>query len=428
MKTRSNLLRRFLSAAFLAIAATSAFAADIVVYSDNDFVGNSAQLKRSEGYLGIGTARSVRIATGVWEACTGANFTGTCVRLSPGDYREIGGRYGVGYASFREVSSYAPNTIAGALSAPPAVVGGTLQLFSRGNYRGASLSVDQEIPDLNAEQYAVTVGSARVSGGTAWELCSEPYFRGRCQVLTPGDHADFGRLMRERVMSARPVYQRPPAPVVESAPIRGGYGAPRIELYTGPRFSGANRAYSVEAPNLSQSDSMFNDSVTSIRVTSGEWELCQHPGYTGSCLVFGVGEHAFLPPQLQRQITSIRPIAQPVQQNGTIDFFEQLFGGVRYTGTLDARVFSAGAPSTRHPIWIFEGREFTGRSLRTRNDIPDLRQYSFNDVAGSVFVTHGTWELCQDLNYTGRCYTAGPGQHFELPFGRNGVTSLRRVR
>jgi Beta/Gamma crystallin len=427
MKISSIALRRLIGAAAFAFAAIGTFAADITIYSDHDFVGNSSQLKRSEAYVPMGAARSVRIATGTWEACTGANFTGTCVRLTPGDYREIGGRWGVGYASFRDVTNYGPTTIAGALSAPPAANVGTLQLFSRGSYRGISLTADQEIPDLNAEQFVVSIGSARIQGGAAWELCSEPYFRGRCQMLQPGDHADFGRYMRERILSIRPVYQRPPAPVVEAAPIRGGYGVPRVELYTGPRFSGANRAYGVEAPNLSQSDSMFNDSVTSIRVTAGEWELCQHPNYTGACLVFGVGSYEYLPPQLQRQITSIRPISQPAQ-GSNIDLFEQLFGGVRYTGQLDARVFSAGAPSTRHPIWLFDGREFTGRSLRTRNDIPDLRQYQFNDVAGSVFVTHGTWEICEDLNYTGRCYTAGPGQHFELPFGRNGATSLRRVR
>lgn len=416
MKTQFTTLRALFTAALSLIAASS-FAADITIYSGNDFAGRAAQLKRSEGSLQLGAARSVRVSTGIWEACTGANFTGTCVRLTPGDYREIGGQWGVGYASFREVSAgYGPQ-----------VAGGTLQLFTRNNYRGATLSVDQEISDLNADQYVVVVGSARVAGGASWELCTEPYFRGRCQIMTPGDHTDFARTLRERVASVRPVYQRAAAPVQESVP-RGAYGAPRIELYTGQRYSGTTRAYTGEAANLNSTDQIFNDSVTSVRVTAGEWELCQHPNYTGACLVFGVGEYQYLPPQLQRQITSIRPIARSSQNLSSADFIEQLFGGVRFGGQLEAQVFAANAQSTRHPIWIFEGREFTGRSLRTRNDIADLRQFSFNDVAGSVFVTHGTWELCADLNFTGRCYTAEPGQHFELPFGRNGVTSMRRIR
>ncbi len=428
MKNRFAFIRGLLAATVVSCAAASSFAADITIYSEHDFVGNSAQIKRTEGYVQMGTARSVRVASGVWEACTGVNFAGTCVRLTPGDYREIGGRWGVGYASFRDITNYGSTTGMGGASSTSSAGASTLRLFSRSGYRGISLAADQEIPDLNTEQYVVQIGSVRIEGGTSWELCSELYFRGRCQLLPPGDYADFGRYMRERILSIRPVYQRPPAPVVvEATPVRSGYGPARVELFTGPRFSGASRAYGVEAPNLSQSDNMFNDSVTSIRVTSGEWELCQHPNYTGACLVFGVGSYEYLPAQLQRQITSIRPISQPAQ-GSNIDLFEQLFGGVRYTGQLDARVFSAGAPSTRHPIWLFDGREFTGRSLRTRNDIPDLRQYQFNDVAGSVFVTHGTWEICEDLNYTGRCYTAGPGQHFELPFGRNGATSLRRVR
>jgi hypothetical protein len=414
MTQRATFLRRLLGVAAVAISASSVFAADITIYSDLNFAGNAAQLKRSEAYLPTGGARSVRVATGTWEACTGANFSGTCVRLTPGDYRQIGDRWGVTYASFRDVTSYGPVGSAG-----------TVQLYVRGGYRGISLVLDQEAPDLNSEQYVYSVGSARVSGGTAWEICSEPYFRGRCQMLPPGDHADVGRLIRDRIASARPVSQRPA--VVEAAPVGYG-GAARVELYTGGRYSGANRAYNTEAPNLSQSDPMFNDSVSSIRVTAGEWELCQHPNYTGACLVFGVGEYQYLPPQLQRQITSIRPISQPTQGAGGAQWIESLFGGVRYTGQLNAQVFAAGAASTRHPIWLFEGREFTGRSLRTRNDIPDLRSFQFNDVSSSVFVTHGTWELCEDLNYSGRCYTAGPGQHFELPFGRNGVTSIRRIR
>jgi hypothetical protein len=413
MKTRFNTLRSAVGTLGLALLVGGVSAAEITIYTDPNFSGNASQLKRSEGYVASGAARSVRVATGVWEACTGANFSGTCVRLTPGDYRQIGDRWGVSYASFREVSSYGSGASQG-----------SVQLFARGGYRGISLQLDQEMADLSGEQFVFAVGSARVAGALSWEICSEPYYRGRCQVLPPGDHGDVGRMIRDRIASARPVYPRPP--VVESSPgLRGGVA--RIELYTGTRYTGASRAYNNDATNLSRSDPMFNDSISSIRVTSGEWELCQHPNFSGSCLVFGPGEYQVLPPQLQRQITSMRPVIQSAQNIGSTEWLESLFGGVRHTGQLDARVFSEGAPSTRHPIWLFEGREFAGRSLRTRNDIPDLRQYQFNDTIGSVFVTHGTWELCQDLNYAGRCYTARPGQHFELPFGRNGVTSIRRV-
>ena len=248
MKIYSNTLRRLFAAAVLSVAATSASATDITIYSNTNFGGNAVQLNRSEAYLPLGAARSVRVASGVWDACTGQNFTGTCVRLTPGDYREIGNQWNASYASFREVGgSFGPHGGAG-----------TLQLHTRSNYRGATLSVDQEISDLNAEQYVVVVGSARVAGGAAWELCSEPYFRGRCQVVTPGDHADFARTMRDRVASVRPVQQRavaPPGAVYESG-SRGNLGS-RIELYTGARYSGTTRAYTGEAANLNATDQIL---------------------------------------------------------------------------------------------------------------------------------------------------------------------------
>jgi hypothetical protein len=61
------------------MAATGvALAADVWVYSERDFTGSFARLSRSEPSLPTGAARSIRIGSGVWEACTGASFTGEC--------------------------------------------------------------------------------------------------------------------------------------------------------------------------------------------------------------------------------------------------------------------------------------------------------------------------------------------------------------
>lgn len=54
--------------------------------------------------LAIGAARSIRVGTGIWEACAGANFTGECGRLTPGEYRELGDQFGDTVLSARDVT------------------------------------------------------------------------------------------------------------------------------------------------------------------------------------------------------------------------------------------------------------------------------------------------------------------------------------
>ena len=69
----SQLMSRAALAAALVTCSVAATASDLWLYSGRDFTGATARISRSEPNLPIGAARSIRVGTGVWEACTGAN-------------------------------------------------------------------------------------------------------------------------------------------------------------------------------------------------------------------------------------------------------------------------------------------------------------------------------------------------------------------
>lgn len=415
----------FIVGASLLASASTALAADIWVYGERDFTGSFARLSRSEPNLPTGAARSIRVGSGVWEACTGANFTGECRRLSTGDYRELRGRYGETILSVREVT-YAPASVG--YAAPK------LQLFEGRQYRGRTLTLDYAVNDMGRMGFDDRASSAIVAGG-AWEICTEYNFRGRCQTLTPGQYPDLGTQLDNRILSARALEQpraAQPAPVaIEVAPLRpqpliGGLPAPapaqpnlydrsRVEVYTEPDFLGV--AMTIDGDIDSLRNTGFNDRIQSMRVFGGNWEVCENKDYGGVCQPYGPGDYRRLPPQLDRAISSLRQLTrEPVWTDLTPQ-------GVNY------QTLAEGAPRSRHPLWLYEHSSFRGSTLRAVGDVSDLTVSGFNDVASGIFISWGTWQFCEHANYGGRCFTAGPGQYAEMPAGMNDtVSSFRRLR
>lgn len=421
--------------AFAAVAALSgaagAMSAEILIYSERDFYGSFAQLSRSEPYLAIGAARSVRVASGVWEVCTGQNFSGECRRLTPGDYREVGGRGIDAILSVRDVTYGTPAV---------GYVAPKLQLFEGRQYRGRTLTLERSVDDLGRAGFQDRASSAIVTGGT-WEICTDYNFRGRCQALPPGNYPDLGAQLENRILSVRslsptpPVTSAPPArppgePIgvvpgnVVTGPI-GSYGnstyspqpydRTRVEVYTDPNFNGQAVTLDGDVSNLRNSG--FNDRIQSMRVFGGTWEMCENRDYSGVCMTFGPGDYRRLPPQLDRAISSIRQITREPVWTGLNP------GGGSFT------IFEANGPRTRHPLWLFEHADFGGATLRATGDVPTLRDSPFNDRASGMFISWGTWQFCEHENYGGRCFTAGPGQYAQLPQGMNDtISSFRRIR
>lgn len=412
-------ITRCLLAAPLIAGVFAASASDLWLYSGRDFTGSFARISRSEGNLPIGAARSIRVGTGVWEACTGQNFTGECRRLTPGDYRELGGRMGDSVLSVRDIT-YGAGSVG---YAPP-----RLQLFDGRDFRGRTFTLEQSVADLNAAGQRVGAASAIVTGGT-WEVCTDYNYGGRCQALPPGQYNDLGSQLDYRIVSARaldvnrpapPVVVTPPPVVVTPPPV---VPVPpvwhadrvRVEVYTNPNFTGAAMTLDNDIDNLRNTG--FNDRIQSMRIYGGNWEACEDQNYGGVCQVFGPGDYRRLPPQLDRSISSLRRISNEPSWTGVIP------GGQSYA------VLEPGAGRSRHPIWLYEHGNFGGRTIRAVGDVADLGPSGMNDAASSVFISFGTWQLCEDSNYRGRCFTLGPGQYNEMPPGMNDtISSFRRVR
>lgn len=82
----------------------------------------------------------------------------------------------------------------------------------------------------------------------------------------------------------------------------------------------------------------------------------------------------------------------------------------------------------RGDIVLYEHVNHRGRAFATSSDIPYLPR-RFNDVASSVRVARGIWQVCADANYRGRCIVLRSDVANLIPLGLNDrISSLRRLR
>ena len=62
-------------------------------------------------------------------------------------------------------------------------------------------------------------------------------------------------------------------------------------------------------------------------------------------------------------------------------------------------------------ITFYERDGFGGRSFSANQSISDFANVGFNDSASSVVVKSGTWQLCSDAFFRGRCVTISRGEY-----------------
>jgi len=80
-------------------------------------------------------------------------------------------------------------------------------------------------------------------------------------------------------------------------------------------------------------------------------------------------------------------------------------------------------------ITLYEADRFSGRSLTATDAITNFATIGFNDRAASAVIGRGSWELCSDADFRGRCVTLNPGRYPDL--GSMGldrsISSVREV-
>jgi uncharacterized protein YcfJ len=91
-----------------------------------------------------------------------------------------------------------------------------------------------------------------------------------------------------------------------------------------------------------------------------------------------------------------------------------------------ALAFSSQAYSQ---VVFYQGDNYSGRSFSTQRQVPNFKQYGFNDRASSVVVLSERWEVCDGARYDGRCIVLRQGRYPSLAaMGLNDrVSSARSV-
>ncbi len=156
---------------------------------------------------------------------------------------------------------------------------------------------------------------------------------------------------------------------------RGGRGGdtdnnPTITLYDLPDYQGRSVTLDGDAPDLRWVQ--FNDLASSYRFSGGRWEVCLEPNYRGTCHLVDADVENMTPWAFNNRITSVRALHR-------------------------------GDRDRRRGITLYSGRNYTGQSVHIRDIEFDLRDVGFDNYANSIEVHSGTWTLCADRNFGGRC-------------------------
>ncbi len=204
------------------------------------------------------------------------------------------------------------------------------------------------------------------------------------------------------------------ASLAAAALFAGAAQSAEITIYKQPHFSGAAINLRGEVPDLAKTD--FNDQASSL-VLNGRFEVCTQPNFKGDCRILEPGRYATLDRVLNHRIESIREVAPQRQAR-------------REARERDRLAWSGGRDDRRGggSIELYARPGFEGRALRLEHDAGTLEASRLEDRISSVIVNDGTWQLCTDAQFEGRCRVFEPGQYADLGRLDNRVASARRLR
>lgn len=157
----------------------------------------------------------------------------------------------------------------------------------------------------------------------------------------------------------------------------GTANAQEIILYDQPNFQGQSLTINRATSDLSAM--RFNDRASSLRVVSGQWELCVDANFSGGCFTYS-GQEANLG-RYDNIFTALRPVASHTN------------GG------------RAGGPQGGgDSLTLYSGPNYSGRAVTLTDAQPDLNRLGFNDATQSIrYSGRGSWRVCDDANYGAPC-------------------------
>lgn len=159
------------------------------------------------------------------------------------------------------------------------------------------------------------------------------------------------------------------------ASTAGAASAQEIILYDQANFQG--QSVTINRATSDLSPMRFNDRASSLRVVSGQWELCVDSNYSGGCFTY-TGNEANLG-RYDNLYTALRPVA-PVT---------------------NSRPGNRGGGNS---LTLYSGTNFTGRAIVVTDTQADLSRLGFNDATQSIrYSGRGSWRVCDDSNFRAAC-------------------------
>ena len=212
--------------------------------------------------------------------------------------------------------------------------------------------------------------------------------------------------------------------------LAGAAQAAEMTVFKQPNFAGESVTIRDGATDLARPG--FQDQISSIVVNSGRWEVCTQPNFQGDCMTLVPGRYASLDQRLNHRIESVREVSR-YADNKRYEDRSVYRGGDRYAENRysDNRYADNRYGDNRHSrgpaVELFDGPDFSGRTVRIHGDTPSLYKRGFDDQASSMVIREGVWQVCTNEGYDGMCHTFQPGEYADLRRFDNRIGSLKRV-
>lgn len=303
----------------------------------------------------------------------------------------------------------------GLLLATGTALAGEISIFQHDRFRGRQETLVGAMNDLVGIRFGNDISSVVVRSGT-WELCTEANFRGTCRTFQPGEYSQVGDL-NDRIRSLREIGGRTNQvrPIQPGQPVYPNHveSSRGITIYEHGNYAG--RAVSLNGPVASLESIGMNDTVSSLIVRGGVWELCAHANYQPPCRQFGPGDYNSVGDQFNDQFSSARPV-----------------NSVSNYPSSPAPSYPSAPPvhsTANADVVVYSGENFRGGSRTISGRVDSFDTIGFNDIVASIIVNRGNWQFCTDANYRGNCQTLGPGRYASLNGDlRNQISSARQDR
>jgi hypothetical protein len=261
-----------------------------------------------------------------------------------------------------------------------------IQVCEHKNYGGRCITLLHGVNDLRDWGMSNTISSFRIRSGT-WRMCSAPNLQGTCQDFTRAVSDLSGTRLQDAISSLRPVRSG------------SGGGGTAIVVYTAPNFRGRSLVFSDDIADLRRVN--LNDRISSVRVLGGRWVICTDINYVGC-----------------RSVAADIPDLNAIGWGGRISSIREgqnwwnAGGGSRgYGGGYEgegrpgygAGQGRGGSGNEVPTLMLFAEPNFRGRSYSTQREVRNLTDVGFNDMASSIRVSGGRWQVCTDKDFRGQC-------------------------